>query len=286
WNLHRISHHEQAPPHPGPYNYHFRPAPVNCTTHAYIIDTGIYIGHSEFEGRASHGYNTIGGGNEDGTGHGTHVAGILIGKTFGVWNQGHAVSVKALDSEGFGTYASVIRAIVWSVNDCNRRGKGRKCVFNLSLVGLKSHSLNDAVEAAYAAGISVVVAAGNFGELAVDYSPASAHNALTIGAMNIDDQKPRWSNYGIVLDHFAPGVDIRSAWIAGPNSTAIISGTSMAAPHVAGLVNYLQCLEGLTIPRMIRERLEVLATKKEVSGGGNTSPHRIVYNGGHDALEY
>jgi len=150
---------------------------------------------------------------------------------------------------------------------------------------MRSQSLNDAVEAAYAAGVPVVVAAGNFGELAVDYSPASAHNALTIGAMNIDDQKPRWSNYGVVLDHFAPGVDVRSAWIGGPNSTAVISGTSMAAPHVAGIVNYLQCLESLTIPRMIRERLEVLATKKEVSEGGNTSPHRIIYNGGHDAWE-
>ena len=144
---------------------------------------------------------------------------------------------------------------------------------------MRSQSLNDAVEAAYAAGIPVVTAAGNFGELAVDYSPASAHNALTIGAIDIEDQKPWWSNYGIVLDHFAPGVDVRSAWIAGPNSTAVISGTSMAAPHVAGLVNYLQCVEGLTIPRMIRERLEVLATKKEVVNGGNTSPRRIIYNG-------
>lgn len=133
WNLHRISHREQVPPQPGPYYYRFHPAPANCTTYAFIIDTGIYIGHSEFEGRASHGYNSIGGGNEDGTGHGTHVAGILIGKTFGVWRQGHAVSVKALDSQGFGTYLSVIRAIVWSVNECKSRGKGRKCVCNLSL---------------------------------------------------------------------------------------------------------------------------------------------------------
>lgn len=146
-------------------------------------------------------------------------------------------------------------------------------------MGLKSFALNAAVEAAYAAGIPVVVAAGNYNALAVDYSPASAHNALTIGAINIHDTKPSWSNYGIVLDHFAPGESIRSTFIGGPNSTAILSGTSMAAPYVAGLVNYLQCTEGLTIPRMIRERLEVLATKKEVVNGGNTSPDRIVFNG-------
>lgn len=147
------------------------------------------------------------------------------------------------------------------------------------IVGQYSESLNAAVEAAYVVGMPMVSAAGNHGSLAVNYSPASAHNVLTIGAIDIMDTKPEWSNYGIVLDHFAPGDSVLSASIAGPNSISILSGTSMAAPHVSGLINYLQCVEGLANPRMIRERLEVLATKKEVINGGNNSPHRIAYNG-------
>lgn len=105
----------------------------NCTTEAYIIDTGIYIGHSEFEGRASHGYNVAGGGNEDGTGHGTHVAGILIGKTFGVAKKGRAISVKALDSKGWGSFAKIIEAISWSVNEAKVKGRLGRSVINLSL---------------------------------------------------------------------------------------------------------------------------------------------------------
>ncbi|KAF8442784.1 peptidase S8/S53 domain-containing protein [Kalaharituber pfeilii] len=281
WNLHRISHRPQAPSEPGPYSYLYNSAylEANCTTDAYLIDTGIYLSHSEFEGRASHGINTIGGSNEDGTGHGTHVAGILVGKTFGVARKGHVISVKALDSQGFGTYASVIAGLEWAVLEARRKGRLGQSVVNLSLVGHRSAAVNAAVEAAHDAGLPVVVAAGNFGSLAVDFSPASAHNAFTIAASSILDSRPSWSNYGIVIDHFAPGADIRSSFIDGPNSTAVLSGTSMAAPHVAGMVNYLQCVEGLEIPRMIRERLEQLATIKEVEDGGNTSPKRIVYNG-------
>ena len=132
WNLHRISHREVAP---GPYSYVYSSDYLhgNCTTEAYIIDTGIYIGHSEFEGRASYGYNAVGGGNEDGTGHGTHVAGILIGKTFGVAKKGHAISVKVLDSTGWGSFANVIAAVSWSVNEARVKGRLGKSVINLSL---------------------------------------------------------------------------------------------------------------------------------------------------------
>lgn len=132
WGLHRISHRDQAPL-SGPYSYIHHPIPGNCSTEAYIIDTGIYLSHSDFEGRASFGYNTIGGSNEDRTGHGTHVTGLLIGKTFGVVKKGHAVSVKALDDEGFGTYASVIAGLNWAVQEARARGKIGKSVINLSL---------------------------------------------------------------------------------------------------------------------------------------------------------
>lgn len=135
WNLHRISHREKAPPPIDPYSFAYSADYLhgNCTTDAYIIDSGIYIGHSEFEGRASHGYNVIGGTNEDVTGHGTHVAGILIGKTFGVARKGHAISVKVLDPTGWGSFANIIEAISWSVNEAKVRGRLARSVINLSI---------------------------------------------------------------------------------------------------------------------------------------------------------
>ena len=170
--------------------------------------------------------------------------------------------------------------------------------------------MNDAVEAAFKAGIVVTVASGNYGvsillpkhpiaidtfhnlnsqinfqiqELAVNFSPASAHEALTVAATDILDVQTEWSNYGIVVDFQAPGDHIRSAWIDfgsnKNNNSAVLSGTSMASPHVAGLVSYIMCTEEIRTPRIIRERLRQFAIPGVVKAAGNTTPNFLAYNG-------
>lgn len=143
-----------------------------------------------------------------------------------------------------------------------------------------SSAFNAAVAAAYEAGITTVVAAGNNGVDAKNYSPASAPEAITVGAFGIDNAKPSWSNYGTIVDIFAPGVDTLSAWIGSDTATNVISGTSMATPHVSGLVLYLKTvLGGLEAPADVAAKLTELATADILSGLGTGSPNLKAYNG-------
>lgn len=134
--------------------------------------------------------------------------------------------------------------------------------------------------AAYSAGIATVVAAGNNGVDAKNYSPASAPEAVTVGAVAVNDTKPSWSNYGSIVDIFAPGVDTLSAWIGSDTATNTISGTSMATPHVSGLVLYLKSvLGGLEAPADVAAKLTELATEGVLSDLGTGSPNLLAYNG-------
>lgn len=135
------------------------------------------------------------------------------------------------------------------------------------------------VEAAYQAGITTVVAAGNYGELANATSPASAPNAITVGAMAANFSRPAWSDYGTLVDIFAPGVDVLSTWPTG-NLSQVLSGTSMSAPHVSGLVLYLKSImSGLDSPSAVASKVQDLATKGLVQSPGDGSPNAIAYNG-------
>lgn len=162
-------------------------------------------------------------------------------------------------------------------------GRADVAVISMSLGGPKSEAFNAAVEAAYQQGVLTVVAAGNSYDDAVYYSPASAPNAVTVGAVDVGNVKPGFSNYGTLVDVFAPGVNVLSSWIGSTTATNTISGTSMACPHVAGLSLYLKAYEGLTAPGDVAARIVELSTLDVVQSPGTGSPNRLAFNGAVEA---
>ncbi|KAI1807560.1 subtilisin-like protein [Daldinia bambusicola] len=253
-------------------------------TYAYVLDSGVLTNNSEFEGRAIKGYNSWADTEsfDDHFGHGTHVAGTIASKTYGVAKKATVVDVKVVRGEGYSTVSHVLDGINWAVNNISSTpGRASKSVINISLEFSCSSALNNAVNAAASfLGILSVVAAGNDGASASETSPASASSALTVGAVSWDRTRASWSNYGRDVDVFAPGVDIPSLWNAEGAET-YSSGTSMAAPHVAGLVLYLKGLEkeGLDRPAEAVARVKELATADVVVDAGTGSPNLLAYNG-------
>jgi hypothetical protein len=200
---------------------------------AYIIDTGIRITHQEFGGRASIGTDEVWDGfnGDDCHGHGTHVAGTVGGATYGVAKAVALIAVRVLDCDGSGTYEGVIAGVDWVTA---HHQDGQPAVANMSLAGGFSQALNEAVANSVADGITYAVAAANDYWDACQYSPASEPSAITVGATDATDTEADFSNRGSCVDIWAPGVAITSAWNWSDDATETISGTSMAAPHVAG----------------------------------------------------
>lgn len=217
----------------------------------YVIDTGVYSTHSDLSGRVLSGYTAVadGNGSEDCNGHGTHVAGTAAGRVYGVAKSAAVVAVRVLDCAGSGYASSVVAGINWVVAS-HPGGPG---IINMSLGGGANAAIDQAVADASAAGITVVVAAGNSSADACSYSPARAPSAITVGAITTTDARASYSNYGSCVDAWAPGTGITSAWIGGSGATNTISGTSMASPHVAGLAARLsQAVPGISSSEITR----------------------------------
>ncbi|KAL5351071.1 Subtilisin-like protease 2 [Pseudogymnoascus australis] len=273
WGLGRISHRSAGS------NTYIYDTTAGAGTTVYVVDTGIYTGHSQFGGRAVWGRNFIAGSaNTDENGHGTHCAGTVGGSTYGVASRATLVAVKVLDAEGSGSNSGVIAGIQWVADNARANGIASKSVLSMSLGGSYSAALNSAVASTVNAGVTVVVAAGNDNRNAANYSPASAPSAITVGATDSRDARASFSNYGAVLDIFAPGVNILSAWIGYSSASNTISGTSMATPHVAGLAAYLIGLEGLSSPSAVASRISSLATRGVVTNPAG-SINAVAYNG-------
>ena len=246
---------------------------------AYIVDTGIRLTHADIAGRATTGYDavTAGGTANDCNGHGTHVAGTVGGTTYGVAKAVSLVAVRVLDCNGSGTNAGVIAGVDWVANNAIL-----PAVANMSLGGGANTTLDNAVKAAVARGITFVVAAGNgniFGiaQNACNYSPARVPEAITVGATTNADKKASYSNYGTCLDIFAPGSSITSSWHTNDTATNTISGTSMAAPHVAGVsALYLQGNPAAS-PATVTGALTAGATLNKVTSAGTGSPNRLLF---------
>lgn len=216
-----------------PLNQQYRYTGTGAGVTAYVIDTGINATHTLFGGRASGGFTSIddGHGTDDCYGHGTHVAGTIGSSTYGVAKGVKLVGVRVLDCSGSGTWSQVLAGIDWVTYT-----HSGPSVANMSLGGGFSQAINDAVGSSLAQGVAYSLSAGNENSNACDVSPASTPGALTVGATDITDTRAYFSNYGTCLDLFAPGVNITSTYIGSNTATAVFSGTSMAAPHVAGIV--------------------------------------------------
>ncbi len=270
WGLDRVD--QRNLPLSASYSY----GPSGSGVTAYILDTGLNFAQSDFGGRASAGVDeiTVGGGAVDCHGHGTHTAGTVGSATYGVAKGVTIVAVRVLDCSGNGSYAAVIAGIDWVTAHATK-----PAVASMSLGGPYSQALNDAVTASLNAGIQYAIAAGNAGTPACNDSPGSTPGVITVGATSITDGFASFSNRGSCVALNAPGVNIKSLWIGADGTTNTISGTSMATPHVAGVIaQYLQ-LNPTATPAQVRSALIANATPNVIGGVPAGTPNLLLYNG-------
>ncbi|WBW73786.1 vacuolar serine protease Isp6 [Schizosaccharomyces osmophilus] len=280
WGLSRVSHRAHLTSETnGKYVYD---SSAGDGATAYVVDTGVNIHHVEFEGRAKWG-KTIptNDADEDGNGHGTHVAGTIASRAYGVAKKAQIVAVKVLRSNGSGSMSDVISGVEWTVKDHQSKNSKKTAVANMSLGGGSSFVLDFAVDSAVKKGILYAVAAGNEFDDACYSSPAASKLAITVAASNVNDQLAYFSNYGKCVDIIAPGVNILSTWIGSNNrNTNTISGTSMATPHVAGLAAYYLGLHPDSSSTDVKDALVKQATKNAINlAGVQDTPNLLGYNG-------
>ena len=222
WGIDRID--QRALPLNGAYTYNTLASNVT----AYIIDTGLQTNHPEFGTRAANVYDAFGGTGADCHGHGTHVGGTVGGTTYGVAKGVQLRGVRVLDCAGSGSNAGVIAGM-----DYVRVNATRPAVANMSLGGGYSATVNTSANNLANSGVFLAVAAGNNSADACNYSPASATAATTVGSTASNDTRSSFSNFGTCVDIYGPGSSITSARLNG--TSTVMSGTSMASPHVAGV---------------------------------------------------
>jgi subtilisin family serine protease len=242
----------------------------------YVLDTGIVANHTDFGGRVAAGFSAFSDniGSTDCNGHGTHVAGVVGGLSHGVATASTLVPVRVLDCDGSGSVSTLLAGLDW-VMERQSLSPG-PAVVNMSLGGAPSSALDLQIARVITAGITTVVAAGNGNQDACGSSPGRVSGAITVGASNEQDQRASFSNYGSCVDLFAPGTNILSASHASPTATAVTSGTSSAAPFVAGVAAL--CLERYpdASPNTVASTVLAQATT-DVLSGVLGSPNRLVF---------
>jgi cerevisin len=274
WGLKRISGREEM------FSDYYYPHGAGEGVYIYIVDTGVMLDHPEFGGRAIWGFSSIADeqSHNDLNGHGTHVASTVAGSEFGVAKKSNIIAVKVLRGDGYGTTFDVIRGIEFVTNNHKfmSRTKKVKAVANMSIGGGKSYALERALEIAITEGIQFTVAAGNSNTDACNSSPSASLLAITVGSTERDDRKSYFSNWGKCVDIFAPGSFITAAWNDGGSKT--ISGTSMASPHVCGVIALILGESDKYLdPGNLKLELVNVATTDILLGVGVGSPNRLLY---------
>jgi len=267
WGLDRSDQRDR--PLNGTYVYDY----VGSAVRAYVIDSGILAGHTDFGGRVLSGYTAIsdGRGSSDCNGHGTHVAGTIGGATWGIAKSVRLVPVRVFGCTGGSANSTIIAGIDWV-----RANRVLPAVANMSLGGGASSATDTAVDNLINSGVTVVVAAGNDNANACNYSPARVANAITVASTTSTDARSSFSNYGSCVNIFGPGSSIKSAWYTSTTATNTISGTSMASPHVAGAAVLVLAADNAASPATVRSRIYNKASLNKVSDPVG-SPNRLLY---------
>ncbi|MFD8953789.1 S8 family peptidase [Streptomyces xanthophaeus] len=258
-----------------PLDNEFSPNTNGQGATAYILDSGIDFRHPEFGGRARAGFDAIGDGRNgaDCNGHGTHVAGTVGGVNFGVAHKVSLVSVRVLGCDGRGSWSGIIAGLDWVANNAQQ-----PAVLNASLGGDRFEPVNNATNNLFMRGVLPVVAAGNDNIDARRVSPASTANAVTVGATNRYDQETDFSNWGELLDLYAPGQDIISAKVGG--GSVSMNGTSMAAPHVTGVAALYKAAHPTATPTEVANFLKNEATENVIQNLSDNGPDKLLFTNG------
>lgn len=245
-------------------------------SHIYVVDTGIYSNHRDYRDRLGEGFSVIDDNQswEDCNGHGTHVAGTAAGGKYGVAKDATLHAVRVLGCSGYGSTSGVIEGLEWCLTDI-QRNQYKHSVVSMSLGGGPSSSMLYVIDKLIKNNITVVVAAGNENRDACLGSPANSNVAITVGSTTFNDVRSSFSNYGNCVDIFAPGTDILSTWIDNTISTKTISGTSMATPHVSGVVailyEYMEKNKKIISPYTLKQELYRFGEKSVIIDSKSTN---------------